>query len=73
MNPLKNTFLILKGKIILFGNLSNIGDNPKTSPPICKYSTPPEPWAKSDKEKTELFAEHLSEVFSPHNNDQDQK
>jgi len=44
-----------------------------TSPPIRKYSTPPGPWAKSDKEKAELFAEHLSKVFSPQNNDQDQK
>jgi hypothetical protein len=44
-----------------------------TSPPIRKYSTPPGPWAKSNKEKAELFAEHLSEVFSPHNNDQDQE
>jgi hypothetical protein len=31
------------------------------------------PWAKSNKEKAELLAEHLSEVFSPHNNDQDQE
>jgi hypothetical protein len=31
------------------------------------------PWAKSDKEKAELFAENLSEVFSPHNNDQDRE
>jgi len=29
--------------------------------------------SKSDKEKAELFAEYLSEVFSPHNNDQDQE
>jgi hypothetical protein len=41
--------------------------------PIRKYSTLPGPWAKSDKEKAEIFAEHLSEVFSPHNNDQNQK
>jgi hypothetical protein len=41
------------------------------SPPIRKYSTPPGPWAKSDKEKADLYAEHLSEVFSPHNNDPD--
>jgi len=27
----------------------------------------------SDKEKAELFAEHLPEVFSPYNNDQDQE
>jgi hypothetical protein len=40
---------------------------------LCLYSTPPGPWAKSDKEKAELFAEHLSEVFSPNNNDQDQE
>jgi hypothetical protein len=36
-------------------------------------STPPGPWAKSDKEKADLFAEHLSEVFSPHNNDPNQE
>jgi hypothetical protein len=40
-----------------------------TLPPIRKYSTPPGPWAKSVKEKADLFVEHLSEVFSPHNND----
>jgi hypothetical protein len=28
---------------------------------------------KNDKEKAELFAERLSEVFSPHDNDQDQE
>jgi len=51
-----------------------IGENPKkTSPPIHKYSTLPGPWAKIDKEIAEIFAEYLSEVFSPHNNDQDQE
>jgi hypothetical protein len=40
-----------------------------TSLPLRKYSTPPGPWAKSDQEKADLFAEHLSEVFSPHKND----
>jgi len=44
-----------------------------TSPPIRSYSTPPGPWAKSDKEKAELFAEHLSQTFSPHKNNQDQE
>jgi len=43
-----------------------------TSPSTPKYSTRPGPCVKSDKEK-ELFAEHLFEVFSPHNNDQDQE
>jgi len=28
-------------------------------PPIRKNSTPPGPWAKSDKETAALFAEHL--------------
>jgi hypothetical protein len=47
---------------------------PKTiSPPIRKCSTPPGPWTKGKKEKAELFAEHLAEVFSPHNNEQDQE
>jgi CRISPR/Cas system-associated protein Cas5 (RAMP superfamily) len=44
-----------------------------TSPLISKYSTPPGPWTKCDQENVELFAEHLSEVFSPHNNEQDQE
>ena len=44
-----------------------------TSFPIRKYSTHPGPWAKSDKEKAELFAEHLSEVLSPSNNNQGQE
>jgi hypothetical protein len=40
-------------------------------PPIRKNPVPPGPWAKSDKEKVELFAKHLSEVFTPHDNIQD--
>ena len=41
--------------------------------PIRKTTTPPGTWAKSDKEKADLFAEHLSKVFSPHNNDPNQE
>jgi len=48
-------------------------EKPQTSfPPIRKYSTPPGPWTKSDKEKADIFAEHLSEVFIPHSNDLNQ-
>jgi len=48
--------------------------NPKTtSPPVRKHSALPEPWTKSDKEKAELFAEHLTKVFSPHNKNQEQE
>jgi hypothetical protein len=46
---------------------------PKTSRPIRKYSSPPGPWAKSDKEKAEVFADQLNKVFSPHKNYQDQE
>jgi len=45
----------------------------ESQPPIRKNTTPPGPWAKSDKEKADLFAEHLSEVFTPYNNDQNQE
>jgi hypothetical protein len=44
---------------------------PKTT--YANIQHPPGPWAKSDKEKAELFAEHLSPVLCPHNNDQDQE
>jgi hypothetical protein len=36
-----------------------------TSPPIGTYSAPPGPWAKSDKEKAELF-ENTFPKFSLH-------
>jgi hypothetical protein len=35
------------------------------APPIRKNSTPPGPWAKSDDDKTKLFASHLAEVYTP--------
>jgi hypothetical protein len=37
-------------------------------PPIRRNSTTPGAWAKSDSEKVELFANHLVEVFTPHDN-----
>jgi hypothetical protein len=40
-------------------------------PPIRKNSTPPGPWAKRDIEKAELFATHLSEVYTPRDNTRD--
>lgn len=57
---LKNTLSICQMKHI---------KNPKTAaPPIRKYSTPPGPWAKSDKEKADLFVEHFSYVIILHLN-----
>jgi hypothetical protein len=44
-------------------------NKPRTPlPPIHKNSTPPGPWAKSDSEKVDLFASHLAEVFTSHDN-----
>ena len=36
------------------------------NPPIRLNTTPPGPWAKSDKDKANLFANYLSEVFTPY-------
>ena len=44
---------------------------PNTTPPVRKNTIPPGPWAKSDSEKVELFANHLTEVFTPHDNSPD--
>ena len=47
-------------------------NKPTTStPPLRKNTNPPGPWAKNDQEKAELFAEHLTEVFTPLNNNRD--
>jgi hypothetical protein len=64
MNPLKNMSLISKGKINSIWKPTKNKRKPKTSPPpIRKYSTPPGPRAKSNKEKAELLAERLSKVI----------
>jgi hypothetical protein len=34
-------------------------------PPVGLNTTPPGPWTKSDKDKAEIFATYLSEVFTP--------
>jgi hypothetical protein len=40
-------------------------------PPIRQYSTPPGPWARSNQEKAELFAKHLTQTYSPHSDESD--
>jgi len=71
MKTSKNTSLISKGKITVFGNLQKkIKEKPQNNTHICNTSATMD---KSEKEKDELFIYHLSEVFSPHNNDQDQE
>jgi hypothetical protein len=44
-----------------------------TSPPNTQIFNNSGAMGKIDKEKTALFAEHLSEVFCSHNNYQDQE
>jgi len=39
----------------------------KSDVPIRKNNIPPGPWVKSDTEEVELFANHLAELFTPHN------
>ena len=42
------------------------------NPPIRPNTTPLGPWAKSDKVKADLFANYLSEVFTPYDQALDQ-
>jgi len=52
------------------GSQYKTGENrPNRNPQYAKHNTLGS-WAKSDKGKADLFAEHLSEVFTPYNNDQ---
>jgi len=50
-----------------YGDRSNPEKKPQTLyPPIPSNTNPPIPWAKSDTEKTSVFARHLTEVYKPH-------
>jgi hypothetical protein len=61
--------LTLDATTIQSGSQLKQGKKPQTQlPPIRKNTTPPGPWAKSGTEKVELFANHLAEVFTPHDN-----
>ena len=42
------------------------------NPPIRLNSTPPGPWAATDKDKADLFANYLLDVFTPHDQELDQ-
>jgi hypothetical protein len=41
------------------------------SPPIRATTPTAGPWARSDKEKSELFAQHFANMFTPHNDAKD--
>ena len=42
------------------------------SPPIREATPNVRPWARSNQEKSELFAQHFARIFTPHNEEQDQ-
>jgi hypothetical protein len=44
----------------------------ESSPPICTTSTTG-PWARSNKEKSELFAQYFVNIFTPHNEERDKE
>jgi hypothetical protein len=47
---------------------------PRTPLPSIRTNTrPPGPWAKSDTEKSNLFARHLAGVYKPHDDTPDQE
>jgi hypothetical protein len=54
---------------------SEVNQNPTASVPPLKIQTAghPERWARSDKDKAELFAAHLWEVFTPNDSHPDQE
>jgi len=54
------------GTTIQSGDPYEVTKNPIPQPPIRKNSTSPGIWAISDKEKADLFASYLADVFSPH-------
>jgi hypothetical protein len=37
----------------------------QANPPIRKQAPTPGPWPRSNREKADLFAEHLADVFTP--------
>jgi hypothetical protein len=51
-----------------FWKPKKIREKPNITPNTQIFNPPPEKWTKSEKQKAEIFADHLSEVFSPHNN-----
>jgi hypothetical protein len=56
MDPLKNVSNVKRQDNSIWKLIKNKRKPKTASPPIRKYSTPPGPWAKSDKEKAKIFA-----------------
>jgi len=46
---------------------------PQEDPPIRKQTPTPRPWARSNQEEADLFAEHSADVFTPNDATIDQE
>jgi hypothetical protein len=53
--------------------IKNIRKPKESSPPIRPTTSTRGPWARSNKEKSELFAQRFANVFAPHNEERDQE
>jgi hypothetical protein len=51
--------------------IKNIRKPNEASPPIRETTPTAGPWARSDKEKSELFAQHFANIFTPHNDEKE--
>jgi hypothetical protein len=52
--------------------IKNIRKPKEFSPPILTTSNTG-PWARNNKEKSELFPQHFGNIFTPHNEERDQE
>jgi hypothetical protein len=53
--------------------IKNIRKPKESSPLIRTTKSTTGPWARSNKEKSELFAQHFANIFTPHNEERNRK
>jgi hypothetical protein len=57
----------------IWKHIKNIRKSKEFSPPICTTTSTTGPWMRSNKEKSELFAQHFANIFTLHNEERDQE
>jgi hypothetical protein len=55
----------------IWKSLKNKRKPNEASPPIRVITPTAGPWTRSDKEKSELFAQLFANIFTPHNDEND--
>jgi hypothetical protein len=67
----QTTYITLAGLTTQYGSQLKTKTNKQKPteavPPIRKTTPTKGPWARSDKEKATLYAQHFSNIFTPHN------